>query len=251
MNGGKISARTQERLQELLAAQPTYKPTNVVLEQLRFIRMLCFVGATCMGKTTLMDALVALDPTRYGKTRNFTSRPPRADDDPKRYYYYEHSDAGLAPILRKIAQHENLQYNINPYTLIMYGSEIDDYPYAYNLGDIFSSSIDGFRQLGFGELRVFSVVTTPEVWLHRLEERFPPGHQHRQARLNEAADSLSWSLAQTNPDHSWVINPLDDIRVAATSVDCAIRGEKPSNQAEARHLAEACLAKAKELLLEV
>lgn len=194
-----------------------------------------------MGKTTLMDALVALDASRYGKTRNFTTRPPREDDDPKRYYYYEHTDEGLRPVLERIARHENLQHNINPYTLIMYGSEVGDYPHQHNLGDIFSSSIDGFRQLGFGKLRVFSVVTDTATWLKRIEERFPSGHPHRDARLHEARDSLQWSLAQTSPDHVWVINPVDDVQVAATSVDSVIRGEKPQQQMEARSLAEACL----------
>lgn len=243
-----ISGQTEATLRRLLTEQPTYKPVPAVLAKLKKVHFVCFVGATCMGKTTLMDALVAFDQERYGKTRNFTSRPPRADDDPRRYYYYEHSDAGLAEILAKIDAHQNLQHNINPYTLIMYGSEVGDYPHLMNVGDIFASSIDGFRQLGFGELYIFSVVTEPEAWLARIEERFPAGHPHRQARLQEAADSLSWSLAQTAADHSWIINPPDDIQVAVTSVNNIIRGEKPPQQNEARHLAEACLKRVEELL---
>lgn len=243
-----LSTETEATLRRLLAEQPTYKPVPAVLEKLQHISFVCFVGATCMGKTTLMDALVALDSSRYGKTRNFTTRPPRPDDDPKRYYYFKHSDAGLAPILKRIAQHENLQHNINPYTLTMYGSEIGDYPHAYNLGDIFSSSIDGFRQLGFGELRIFSVVTRPNAWIKRIEERFPVGHPNRQARLQEAVDSLTWSLTQDSPDHAWVINPPEHIETAVTAVDSVIRGKKPSHQDEAKQLAEECLAKVKQLL---
>lgn len=248
MNTTGLSAETEATLRRLLAEQPTYKPVPAVLDKLQHISFVCFVGATCMGKTTLMDALVALDSSQYGKTRNFTTRPPRADDDPKRYYYFEHTDAGLAPVLKRIAQHENLQHNINPYTLTMYGSEIGDYPHTHNLGDIFSSSIDGFRQLGFGHLRIFSVVTNPDAWLARIEERFPVGHPNRLARLQEAADSLSWSLAQTTSDHAWVINPPEHIEVAVTSVDSVIRGEKPPQQDEAKQLAEECLAKVKQLL---
>jgi hypothetical protein len=243
-----ISPETEAILRRLLAEQPTYRPEAAILEKLGSIDFTCFVGATCMGKTTLMDALVALDSTRYGKTRNFTTRPPRVDDDPKRYYYYEHSDAGLAPILERIAHRQNLQHNINPYTLTMYGGEVADYPHPHNMGDIFASSVDGFRQLGFGKLRVFSVVTDPDAWLRRIEERFPAGHPHRQARLQEAADSLTWSLAQTAPDHAWVINPPGQVQVAATSVDSLIRGEKPADQAEARSLAEECLEHVRDLL---
>lgn len=248
MNVSHLSLETETTLRRLLTEQPTYKPVAAVLEKLQYISFSCFVGATCMGKTTLMDALVAFRPDFYGKTRNFTTRPPREDDDPRRYYYYEHTDAGLAEILAKIDAHKNLQHNINPYTLTMYGSEVGDYPHPMNVGDIFASSIDGFRQLGFGKLYIFSVVTEPEAWLARIEERFPVGHPSRQARLQEAADSLTWSLAQTAPDHAWVINPPNDIQVAVASVDSTIRGEISHDQPEARRLAEQCLKKVTELL---
>ncbi|PID99520.1 hypothetical protein CSA80_02045 [Candidatus Saccharibacteria bacterium] len=243
-----ISEETAQKLQQLLASQPTYKPNQAVQAALKDINVSCFVGATCVGKTTLMDALVAYRPQYYGKTRNFTSRPPRADDDPKRYYYYEHSDAGLAPVFARIAQHENLQHNINPYNLTVYGSELADYPHPMNVGDIFSSSIDGFRQLGFGTLHVFSVVTDPDAWRTRLEQRFPSGHPQLHARLEEAVASLTWSLTQTAQDHAWVINPPNDIQAAVTAVDAIIRGENASNQAEAQNLATACLEQAKKLL---
>ena len=243
-----LSARTKARLHKLAAEQPTYRPNTATLEQLRHILFVCFVGAGGMGKTTLMDELVQLDPSRYGKTRNFTSRPPRADDDPKRYYYYPHTDAGLAPVLARIAAHENLQYNINLFSDYIYGTEIADYPHPYNLGDIWSSSIEGLRQLGFGELHIFSIVTDPASWQQRFDSRFPPGHSLREARLKEAAQSLEWSLAQTSPDHTWVINRDGAIRDAAVSVDSTIRGEAPAPQTEARALAEQCLKRAEELL---
>lgn len=244
-----ISHKTEELLRKLLAEQPHYKPSAAIIEKLRHINMACFVGACCMGKTTLMDALAALDPECYGKTRNFTSREPRADDDPKRYYYYQHTDIGLEPVFGRIASGENLQHNINPYTLIMYGSEVTDYPHPMNMGDIFSSSIDGFRQLGFGTLWVFSVVTDPDTWVARVEERFPQGHPHRESRIREAIDSLEWSLAQSAADHRWVYNPAQHLELAATSVDSVIRGDASISESDAKAMATACLERAKELLV--
>ena len=243
-----ISAETEATLRRLLTEQPTYRPVQRVLSQIANVTFICFVGAGGMGKTTLMDELVVFNGERYGKTRNFTSRPPRPDDDPKRYYYYQHTDEGLAPLLQRIERHENLQHNIDPYSGYVYGSEAGDYPHPYNLGDIWSTSIDGFRQLGFDKLYIFSVVTDADSWQRRFDMRFPADHDLREARLKEAAQSLTWSLAQKNSDHQWVINRDGDIRVAANSVDSIIRGEKSAGQNEARELAQQCLARAQELL---
>ncbi len=235
-----ISRETEELLRRLLAEQPTYKPTQAVLGQINQITMLCFVGATSMGKTTIMQTLAQSD-ANYGITKNFTSRAPRAEDDPKRYTYFEHSDAGLKPILTRIASRELLQYNIHPFSLHVYGSEVEGYPHHYNMGDIFYSSIDGFRQLGFRKLYVFSVITEPAAWRTRFEQRFPVGHPQRQARLSEAINSIEWSLAQTASDHTWVINRDGECDMAVADVQSILSGQ-PLRQDEARHMATGCLA---------
>lgn len=235
-----ISRETEELLRRLLAEQPSYKPARNVLEQIDQITMLCFVGATSMGKTTIMEALAKND-TGYGITKNFTSREPRAEDDPNRYIYFNHTDAGLRPILDRIDSHELLQYNIHPFSLHVYGSEVEGYPHHYNMGDIFFSSIDGFRQLGFKKLYVFSIVTEPSAWRTRFEQRFPVGHPQRQARLSEAISSITWSLAQKTQDHAWVINRDGDPGAAAMVVRGILEGQH-FDQDEAQHMATACLA---------
>jgi len=235
-----ISRETEELLRRLLAEQPTYKPTRAVLEQLKHITMLSFVGASSMGKTTIME-LLAKNGAGYGITKNFTSRPPRAEDTPNRYVYFEHSDAGLKPILDRITSHELLQYNIHPFSLHVYGSEIEGYPHKYNMGDIFYSSIDGFRQLGFQELHVFSVITEPAMWLARFDERFPSDSPQRQARLAEAISSLEWSLSQTATAHTWIIDRDGECEMAAADIRRVISGQT-IKQVEARKLADECLA---------
>lgn len=234
-----ISRETEELLRRLLAEQPTYRPTEAVIDQIEHVTLLSFVGASSMGKTTVME-LLARDGGGFGITQNFTSRAPRAEDDPKRYTYFEHSDAGLKPILDRIKSHELLQYNIHPFSLHVYGSEIAGYPHPYNMGDIFYSSIDGFRQLGFKKLYVFSVITEPASWQARFEKRFPVGHPQRQARLAEAISSLEWSLAQTSPDHTWIINRDNECEKAASTVRHVISG-KDNDQGIARQIAEECL----------
>lgn len=240
-----ISSDTEKLLRRLLTEQPVYKPDQSTLNKIHKITMLCFVGATSMGKTTIMQILEQQN-ADFGITKNFTSRQPRTEDDPKRYTYFEHSDTGLKPILSRIASRELLQYNIHPYSLHVYGSEVEGYSHKFNMGDIFYSSIDGFRQLGFQKLYVFSVITEPEAWRARFEQRFPAGHAHRQARLAEAISSIKWSLAQNADDHIWIVNRDGDADKAARSVLNLINGIRPS-QDEARQLAEECLEKIREL----
>jgi guanylate kinase len=242
-----VSEDVQRLLEQLHQEQPAYKPNKRILEQLQGVTVVCFVGAACMGKTTLMDALTAYAPERYGKTRNFTSRPPRSDDDPKRYYYFDHTDESLNPILHSVDKHDLLQYNIDPFSWYVYGSNIEDYPHPYNLCDIWSSSIAGFRQLGFKKLDVFSVVTEPDSWAARLDARFAPENPLRLARLREAVQSLEWSLRQTSPDHHWVISRNGQIDQAVAHVDTTLQGEHSAHQQHAEQLAKACLERAKQL----
>jgi guanylate kinase len=186
--------------------QPSYKPRPEIVSQVAHKDVWCFVGASCMGKTTIMQKLLRLD-SAYGEFIVFTSREPRPEDNKTRYTYYEHSDKGLAELLDRIEHKSVLQYNINPFSLLVYGSEASGYPYQHNIGDILASSIDGFRQLGFQNVHVVSIVTNFQDWLHRFNQRFPPGDSRREARRLEASSSLRWSLAQTNaPDHYWLVN---------------------------------------------
>lgn len=242
-----LSKQTEQYIDTLFAAQATYKPNQSVLQKLKKVTLISFVGASSMGKTTIMDALVSLDPTRFGKTKNFTTRPARPDDDPKRYYYFDHTEKGLAPIFEGIRSHELLQYNIDPFSHYIYGSEINGYTHEYNLADIWSTSIEGFRQLGFGKLYICSVVTEPDEWFARFNQRFAVDNPMRQARLKEAAISLEWSLAQSSSDHCFIINRDGKAHAAAADVRQFLENGN-INQTEARQLAHNCLERIKKEL---
>ena len=239
-----ISEATQQLLQKLHQVQNTYKPAPAITAQLSAKSLIMVVGASCVGKNTLMTTLAGAD-NQFGVAGNFTSRPQRADDDPAVYTYYEHTDEGLQPILERIAKREVLQYAINPHSLFVYGSEPRDYPHLFNLKDVFSSAVDGFRQLGFKQTLTVSVVTQPAVWQQRFDARFPVGHPDRVARRDEAIDSLSWSLGQTD-EHFWVENVDGQPELAANEIKTIALGQS-QGQPAARNLAEACLKAARNL----
>jgi hypothetical protein len=234
-----ISSQTEEKLRRLLGERSFYKPRPEVLEQIANKEVWAFVGATCMGKTTIMREL-AKRSSDYGEFIVFTTREPRADDNASRYAYYEHTDASLAALIERLETKDVLQYDINPFSLLVYGSDVDGYRHRYNLGDIFASSIDGFRRLGFGTVKVISLVTEPATWLRRFDERFPLGHPGRNARKLEAASSLRWSLGQSSaPDHYWLINN-DSVSTVADKL-LAMLATAPNSNQEAMQLAQACL----------
>ena len=240
-----ISAETEERLRRLLNEQPSYRPDPDSTAQIVSKDVWCFVGASCMGKTTIMQELLKLD-SLCGEFVVFTSREPRPEDNTTRYSYYEHSDEGLAELLDRIERKRVLQYNINPYSLLIYGSEASGYLYRYNIGDIFASSIDGFRQLGFKSVRVVSVITNFHDWQHRFNLRFPPGDSRRKARLLEASSSLRWSLSQADsPDHYWLTNDHTPDAVAHDLLNTLALSPTPDPTAVA--LAQDCLRGIEEL----
>lgn len=242
-----ISSKTELLLKQLMAEQDSYTPTATVSRQIAGKTLICFVGASCMGKSTIMEGLLALN-SKYGVFRTIASRDPRPDDKPGRYTYYPHTDEGLQPLLAKIQNHELLQYAVIPGSLSLRGSEASGYPYQYNLGDILSNAMPTYRKLGFGRLDVLSVVCEPATWHSRFDSRFPAGHPDRTARLQEAIASLQWSLAQTDDDHHWIINAEGKLETAVQTSNDAILLRHYPDQAAAQTMARQCSSLAQELL---
>jgi hypothetical protein len=218
-----ISAGLKQELQSLQSTQNSYRPRAAIVRELARKTIVMLVGATCEGKSTIMHTIANLD-DRFGPAGTLTTRPPRDDDGP-RYTYYEYSDTGLRPLLNKIKDRRLVQYALNPFNLQVYGSEPEDYPYDYNLLDVLASAVQGFRQLGFGRLHTITLNSEPEAWLSRFGERFPPGHEQRRARRDEAIQSFSWSLAQSDTNHLWAENLTGDPTAAAhTITDIVLAG---------------------------
>jgi hypothetical protein len=197
-----ISEATKRQLEDLAKNEATYRPAPAVLRAVTDKTIILLVGATCEGKSTLMHEVSRLHKD-FGLVGTFTTRPARSTDG-AHYTYYEYSDEGLAPLITKAQTGQLVQYAIN-FNLQMYGSEADDYPYTYNLLDVFSSAVSSFGRLGFKHAHVITVISRPDVWLKRFNERFPLGHEQRRARRDEAIESFGWSLSQS-AGHNWIQN---------------------------------------------
>lgn len=232
-----ISEATKRALQQLAASESSYRPDPAIARQLADKTIIMLVGATCEGKSTLMREAARLNP-RFGLCGTFTTRQPRDSDGPH-YTYYDYTDEGLKPLFAKVQAGTLVQCTVN-FNLQVYGSELKDYTYEYNLLDVFSSAVPGFQKLGFGKLYTTTIVSRPEAWLKRFEERFPRGHEQRAARRDEAIESFRWSLAQTT-GHFWIENIENDPRAGAQAIiDIVLAGGQ--GNPTARKLCEQSLA---------
>lgn len=242
-----ISEEVAQKLLRFHASESSYAPTDAVRENLAAKTLIMLVGPSCVGKSTIMEAVCELS-DEIKVVHTGTSRPPRSDDHTERYHYITYTDEGLAPLFTQIEQNELVQYAVNPHNLQIYWSTPTDYPSTINVGDYFSSVVDNFRSYGFRRILVCSLTTPSNIWLERIQERFASDQHELEARLAEATTSISWSLAQGTADHVFVANDSTP-QATATSVISVLRGEIP-DQIHARSLAEKCLQKIQGLLHE-
>ena len=188
-----------------------------MLEQaLRGKTLIMLVGPTAVGKSTIMNKVVELD-GEFGRVSGFTTRPKRPGDEAGLYRYLSHDEAD------ELIQSESVvQYALNPANNQIYGTELRDYPYAFNMKDTLSGAVEHFISLPFSDYRIVSISVPVEPWLSWLDERHPVGSSERVTRLQEAKQSIEWSLRQSDR-HAWIVNNPGDVDAAAASLIDSIR----------------------------
>lgn len=242
-----ISDTTRQKLLELYKTQDAYRASSDIAEQLADKTLVMFIGASGQGKNTIMEAVTKLN-GQFQTAGNHTTRAPRDSDDPSLYTYHEYSDTGFAPIFSMIDRHELVQYVVNLHSYLMYFRTPDNFASNFPMTDTLSNVVDSHRKLGFKRAIAITIVSQPQQWLQRFNERFPVGHPDRKARRDEAIESLKWSLAQTGPDHYWAENVQDKPELAAQAVlDIALNGS--TGQLHAKALAASSLDHAREIAI--
>ncbi len=243
-----ISAETEARLLRLRDNEANYLPLPEEAAKIAGKTLVCFTGATGMGKNSIMSGLVELHPHIYGEFNTIVTREPRDSDNKAHYTYYEHTDEGLAPLLARIEAGRILQYVVLQGSLSIRATEASSYPNEVNLGDIVPQAFPAFDRLGFGRIAKLSIVTEPSAWKKHLDERFPADHPDRAVRIHETITNLEWSISQTTgSDHGWIINHDGKLAEAIQAADRAITRNEFVDQDRAQALGVACLQVAKEL----
>lgn len=203
------------------------------MENLQDKTLVMLVAPSAMGKSTIVHEVLACG-ARFGRVRSFTTRPPRADDAPEQFFYFSHAE-----LEQKRATGELITELTFPSTGHTYGTIAESYPGEYCVLETLAHSVDDYRALGFRATITISITAPAKLWRQRFEGRYLQPSSGAQKRLEEAASSIAWSLAQTH-DHFWIVNDQSAATAAQKIIDITL-GVSPGD--DGRTHAAACLAR--------
>lgn len=216
-----------EQLQQLRAQEPAYSPEQSIQDALGEKTLLLFVGPSSVGKSSLMNAIAATDAT-FSRVGSFTSRQPRADDEPDLYDYLE-SNEEIESTIAAIQQKKVVQYAVHPTTGALYGSYSDHYPAQYNMLDTLYSAVPGLERLPVKDVVVLGIVAEATLWRQWFMRRFSHDQEAYSRRLQEAEQSLDW--LRRREDVVWIQNTPNQLPDTARRVITAVTTHaKPPKQ---------------------
>jgi len=186
------------------------------MESLSGKTLVMIVGPTAVGKSSLMNEVVAQD-SEFGRVSGFTTRRQRPNDEPGLYRYLSNGAAR-----QLIEKGEVVQFAIHPTTGDMYGTQPQDYPRLFNLLDTLSTVVGGIQSLPFKSVVTVSLTTDPAAWQSWVLGRYPEPSEERTKRLQEAVQSIEWSMSQS-ANHFWLINRPNDIAATANELINVVR----------------------------
>lgn len=185
--------------------------------------LIMIVGPTGIGKSVLMNQVCALDP-RFKRTRSFTTRGPRENDEKNQYFY-------LTPeqLDEHLGNGDVITDVMFPGTDFHYGTLTESYAGDFNLLDTLANSVSTYRSLPFYQTITVSLTTDPTAWASWLNARLPEHDENRIKRLEEARISVNWSLAQTD-NHYWLTNTPGDLTTPAQQLIQIATGHGQNSQ---------------------
>ncbi|HEU5121619.1 MAG TPA: hypothetical protein VFT59_02140 [Candidatus Saccharimonadales bacterium] len=222
-------------LAQLQTLEKTYRPSQTISHTLGRKNLIMFVAPVACGKTFIMNHIVELD-KRFGRVPVFTTREPRADDDMGMFRTLPHDEEHIASILQKVKAGTVVQYAVHPTSERVYGSEIQDYPAEYNMLATLSNVVEQMKQLPFQKVFIVGLVTRPEAWLSWFTKRYPKPNQEKQKRQQEALQSLTWLINNSNII-IWAEN-IDNqpTKTAHTIIDAILYNKREDKRALAEEL---------------
>jgi len=206
-----------------------YWYTECVNDFLKTTTLVMLVAPSAMGKSTIMDAVLQLDPA-ITRVRGFTTRPPRPDDRPDQFYYLTTDELAAKRAAREIVSEVT-----SPTTGYSYGTLLESYQSSYCILETLANSVVDYRALPFGRTVTISLTAPCERWQAWFHARYLIIDDDARLRMQEAKLSTRWSLEQ-HTDHTWLVNdgtPLDAAQRLVSIVRGTSRGDDGTPHARA------------------
>ncbi len=207
---------------KLRIEQSAYVPGDHISQALSGKTIALLVGPAAIGKSTIMNKAVELDP-RLHRVPSFTTRPQRINDEPGMYHYIA-SDEQFDKLKHAINGKNVVQYGVSPVKDVVYGTYADDYLREYNLKDVWYSGVAEFEKLNFQSSIVIGLVADPADWAVWFQKRFASDDPEALSRLAEAKLCLPWLIERQ--DVKWLQNKRDDLEETALKlIDICLGGQ--------------------------
>lgn len=206
----------------LRSEQSAYAPSAHIANFLNSKTVVMLVGPAAIGKSTIMNKAVELDP-RLHRVPSFTTRPRRINDEPGMYHYIA-SDEEFEKLAHDIMNKKVVQYGVSPVKDVVYGTYIKDYLREYNLKDVWYSGVEEFEKLNFKSKIVVGLVSDPKEWSVWFQQRFAIDDPEATSRLDEAELCLPWLIERKNV--CWLQNKNEDSEeVGLKLIDICLGGQ--------------------------
>jgi len=155
-------------------------------ELLKRSTLFLIVGPSAVGKSAIVRRL---ESSGINRLKSITTRKPRKDDKPNSYDYVSHEEFNLLQKSNNI-----LNPVTHPTSGEKYGTDLQSVTPGVNIIDALVSSVGGFQDIGFGQIKTVGIVAIPEEWLRRVQDRFSPKDPQYLQRLIEAKQSVKWII---------------------------------------------------------
>lgn len=200
----------------LKAKIASYRPSDLVKDQLNKTAILLLVAISGGGKDTIKHRLI--ETGNYRHIISYTTRPPRvnngvSEQEGEDYHFISHQTAD-----RMLDEGSYIEADL--YANNLYGTGIADIVAAEQEGKIAITdmTIEGafhYLQLAPSVKAVFLLPPSYEIWMKRLTKRGVTDPQDLRHRMQEAADEIEHAMQADNM--YIVIN--DDLEDAIQVVD--------------------------------